>query len=106
MRLFGSAVVRQADLDAEVADDVKLALDEAVSGPLVDGAGGTVEVHATLGADDVRFEVRSAASGDAVAGDGFPRGADLVRALFADAAVATDDGVRVLRFGLASRVSG
>lgn len=103
MRLFAAAVGRQAGCDDEVVDDLRLAIDEAVTAPIAAGVSVPIEVHATLAADDVRFEVRSPDAADAPTPDGFPSGDALVRALFADAKVSVEAGTRVLRFGLASR---
>jgi len=102
-RAFAAAVARHYDVDAEVVDDLKIAISEAC----VDALAETepLRVRAEDLGRSLRFEVvsprREGGTGDdrpALDELGAPARLELIRALFDDAALETADGERVVRF--------
>jgi serine/threonine-protein kinase RsbW len=102
-RAFAAAVARHYEVDADVVDDLKIAISEACVDALAEAE--PLRVRAEDLGRSLRFEVASP-RGDARPDEdradldelGAPVRLELIRALFDDAAVEDVDGERVVRF--------
>lgn len=102
-RSFAAAVARHYDVTGEAVEDLKIAVSEACIDALVAGAG--IRVRAEEIGRAITFAVDAPESPgppeqDALDELGAPARLELIRSLFADAAVEDDHGRRTIRFSL------
>lgn len=102
-RSFVAAVARHYDVAGEAVEDLKIAVSEACIDALV--AGAPIRVRAEETGRAVAFSVEAPEGGEtaeqaALDELGAPARIELIRSLFPDTTIQTDDGRRVIRFSL------
>lgn len=104
-RSFAAAVARHYELGGEAVEDLKIAVSEACVDALL--VGERIKVLAYERERTVSFSVDLPAEDAGPTADqalddlGSPARIELIRSLFPDAALTTQDGRRVIRFSLA-----
>lgn len=102
-RSFAAAVARHYDIGGEAVEDLKIAISEACIDALV--AGAAIRVRAEEVGPAVTFAVEAPEAPEipeqaALDELGAPARIELIRSLFADTAVETDEGRRTITFSL------
>ena len=102
-RSFAAAVARHFALTGEAVEDLKIAISEACVDAL--SAGEPILVRAAEVGRAISFEIDApedidVPSGPALDGIDAPARLELIRSLFPDAAVVSEDGRRAIRFSL------
>jgi anti-sigma regulatory factor (Ser/Thr protein kinase) len=99
-RSFAAAVARHFAVSGEAVEDLKIAISEACVDALT--AGEPILVRAEDEGRSITFRVDAPDAGDDANADpdglGVPGRLELIRSLFPDAAVVTEDGRRAIRF--------
>lgn len=100
-RSFAAAVARHYDVAGEAVEDLKIAISEACVDALV--AGSPIRVRAEEVGNAVSFAVEAPEGGvtaeqQALDDLGAPARLELIRSLFPDTSVQTEEGRRVIRF--------